>query len=130
VHYVILPYTATNRPLAIRGVTFRPSDELEGLGAEETEHLKSLFGLFYLIEDLRLKLMSYSVVPEFEPSKQPAFSRRHWECSICLKYLCTRPNPQTSRPVNFSIAGHYPAVETADMFVFHSCNVPTSHFLP
>jgi hypothetical protein len=128
--YVILPYVATKRRLSVRGLEFRCSDDLEGLGSEETQHLQALFKLFYLQEDLRLKRMSYHVLPPYERSKWPQAAHRLRQCSICLRYLCTRPNPRMPRPVNHLVAGHYPAVEVADMYAFDYCNPPTFFFLP
>jgi hypothetical protein len=128
--YVILPYAVTSRPLTIRGFTFRRSDDLEGHNVEAVDNLQSLFKLFYLQADLRLKQMSYSVIPQVEQSKWSAVAQKLLECSICMRYICTKPNPRMPRYVNATLAGMYPAVEIVDMFVFQPRSITNEHFLP
>lgn len=127
-NYVIMPFATTSRPLTVRGISYRSSDDLDGLGLEEVSHLQTLFKLFYLKEELRFKKMAFCVHTESGQSNYTHFIRRLRESSICLKYICTWPNPvRSSVPI---LAGllNSPSTEIAEIFLFHPDNLTASHF--
>jgi hypothetical protein len=128
--FVILPYAVLSRPLTIRGITFRSSEDLAGVEDAAATHLKTLFKLFFLRDTLRFKRMAYHYCPDEEPSKRTAFLRKLWESSICLKYICTNPSPPRSPAPTFAGLSDYPATEVASVYVFAPCNLTTSHYLP
>src|SRR5258706_9430763 len=58
--FVIFPYLKTTEPVLVRGILLRSSDDLEGLSSGQQTHLKNLFAMFFLRENLRIKRMVYA----------------------------------------------------------------------
>jgi hypothetical protein len=127
--YALLPYLTTSRPLQIRGVTFRATNDVEGQPADVLAHLSTITRLFFFREELRLKEMSYAVVSDVNDDEQRVFFQKLWEASISLKYICTCANPPTfPSPVLAGLRNDI-ATELAEMFLLYPCNLTTSHFL-
>ena len=55
--FLILPYLMTSKPVAIRGVGFRSSNDTEGLSPEVMAKVKTLFSMFFLRGNLRIREM-------------------------------------------------------------------------
>ncbi len=128
--FVILPYMVLSRPLTIRGITFRSSNDLAGIDDAAATHLTTLFKLFFLRDTLRFKRMCYHHAPDEEPAKRSLFHQRLWEASICIKYICTHPNPPRFPAPTFAGPNNSPATETAEMYLFSPTNLTTSFYLP
>ncbi len=67
--FAILPYLKTTGRVPIRGILFRSSDDLEGLSTEQQGHLRTLFAMFFLQNDYRIKRMTYALFPVSEDRK-------------------------------------------------------------
>src|SRR5256885_805748 len=85
--FVIFPYLKTTNPILLRGIVFRSSDDLEGLSLEQQEHLKTLFAMFFLRNNLRIKRMIYACVELGEDAKiNQNLEQRLYEAQILINY--------------------------------------------
>lgn len=89
--FAILPYIRTKKPLHVAGVSFRNSQNIDGLTAEEIEHLKSIVSLFYLADDKPIEEVVYAVI-HLSNDRQEA-NLKVWQLRAAhtiLSYLVTR----------------------------------------
>jgi len=85
--FVIFPYLKTTNRVLLRGIVFRSSDDLEGLSSEQQEHLKTLFAMFFLRNNLRIKRMVYACVELGEDDKaNQNLEQRLYEAQILINY--------------------------------------------
>ena len=71
--FALLPYLKTSESLSMRGIRFRSSDDLTDLAPEQQKHLKTLFSMFFLRDDLRItRMASVNVHHSF-------FREMHWQ---------------------------------------------------
>jgi hypothetical protein len=91
--FAILPYLKTSDTIQIRGVQFRSSDNLEGLPEESQNHLKTLFSLFFLKDNLRISKMSYIRIElNDNAEKSQSIFRQLREARILIAYLYCSPD--------------------------------------
>jgi len=109
--FAILPYLKTTGRVPIRGILFRSSDDLEGLSTEQQGHLRTLFAMFFLQNDYRIKRMTYALFPVSEDRKayQDIF-RRLYEAQTLINYEYAAPQPPREDP--------FLSREHASMYVF------------
>ncbi|HEV3162585.1 MAG TPA: hypothetical protein VGZ22_00995 [Isosphaeraceae bacterium] len=118
--YLILPYLTTSKPVEIRGVRFRNSQDTGGLPIEDVAKMKTLFAMFFLRGNLRIREMAYSIL-EYDPEEQKSREEvvRKWsEACLLIEYLYTRPN------ANWRIRA---SVENASMYLFQDRNVSIAY---
>ena len=60
--FAVLPYVKTKDPFYVAGVSFRNSQNTQGLTDDETENLKSIISLFYLADDNPITEVTYAVI--------------------------------------------------------------------
>jgi len=112
--FAIFPYEYTSRPIWVRGILFRGSDDLSDLSPEVQTHLQTLFAMFYVYDDLglrtdlRIKSMMYAYLPSADDQEANAQQfQRLREAHILLTYLHTSPHETmpalTSKPELFSL---------------------------
>ena len=58
--FAIFPYIKTIAPVRIRGILLRSNDDLEGLSPEQQAHLKIMFSMFFLRNNLHITHMIYA----------------------------------------------------------------------
>ena len=129
-NFIILPYATISRPLTVSGITFRSSDDLDGLDKDAVAHINTLCKLFYLNETLRLNRMIYHYSTEDTRPSYPLFRRKVWHASICLKYFARTQNPPSPLPSTYSGPTDHPEIEIAEMFLFSPIYLTASHYFP
>ena len=91
--FAILPYLKTSKQVYIRGIRFRASDDLDGLAEDIRSHLRILFSMFFLRDDLRIKEMTYAYLPlDDDREKKRNVLRRLREARILIGYLYSSPH--------------------------------------
>src|SRR5205823_5282952 len=97
--FVVVPYLKTTKPVDIRGILFRSNDDLEGLSPEQQTHLKSLFAMFFLRNDLRIRRMTYAHFELVEdPELNNSLIRQLYEAQTLINYLYSTPHPTMGDP--------------------------------
>jgi hypothetical protein len=119
--YIILPYLTTSRPVDIRGIQFRSSLDLEGISTEDIASLKTLFSMFFLHGDLRIREMIYAIL-KYDSDHDSSFNdaeRRLSESCFLIEYLYTYPHAgwQTFQK----------RVENASMYLFQERNISATY---
>lgn len=98
-YFVIVPYLKTSWPVTIRGIQFRSSDDLAGVPEDTQRHLSTLFSMFFLQNDLRIKHLTYTYL---QLGQDPVAARaqvdRLWEAQAIIGYLYTSPHPLFGDP--------------------------------
>ncbi|EFH81075.1 HEPN domain-containing protein [Ktedonobacter racemifer] len=85
--FVIFPYLKTTNRVLLRGIVFRSSEDLEGLSLEQQKHLKTLFAMFFLRNNLRIKRMVYACVElEEHDNINQNLQQRLYEAQILINY--------------------------------------------
>ena len=70
--FAILPYLKTSGLVKVRDSEFSSSNDLEGLSDQAKEHLRTIFSMFFLRANHRIKEMVYSH-QDFASSNAEAF---------------------------------------------------------
>jgi hypothetical protein len=105
--FVVLPYLKTTEPVFLRGIHFRSSDDLEGLEREQKAHLETLFAMFFLRENLRIKRMTYAHLELITYSDFELIEGREgnqkliwqlYEAQTLINYIYATPHPSTGDP--------------------------------
>lgn len=68
---VILPFLKTSGPVSLGGVTFRSTDDTDGLPEDQAAAVQELSRMLFVQDDLRIKVASYAVVPFVELDRAP-----------------------------------------------------------
>src|SRR5579863_1399681 len=63
-YYPILPYIKTSAHITLRGITFRSSEDLEGVNDHDRKNLSLLFKIFFLHHDTPISRMVWATVSE------------------------------------------------------------------
>src|SRR5258708_35662404 len=97
--FAILPYLKTSESLIMRGIRFRSSDDLADLAPEQQEHLKTLFSMFFLRDDLRITRMIYALLElEDDPEANQRLFQRLSQAHALIGYLSSMPQPPREDP--------------------------------
>jgi hypothetical protein len=119
--FLVLPYLTTSQRVEIRGVCFRSSNDTEGLPQESVWRLRTLFAMFFLHGDLRIREMVYATL-EYDPEDDQSLAevqRKYSESCLLIEYLYTHPHTHSVR---------MPAcVENATMYLFGDSHIATAY---
>lgn len=63
---VVLPFLKTSSPISIGQLTFRSTDDLEGLTDKQSSFVQEIASMLFLQDNLRIKSASYAIVPFIE----------------------------------------------------------------
>ena len=109
--FVILPYLKTTERVLLRGILFRSSDDLEGLSVDQQTHLQTLFAMFFLRNNLRIKRMTYALfeLGEDRKANQDVFHRLY-EAQTLINFEYAAPQSPREDPFLHR--------ENASMYVF------------
>lgn len=109
--FVVLPYLKTAEPVHLRGILFRSNTDLEGLSPEQQTHLKTLFAMFFLRNDLRITRMMYAHFEQGDDREaNDNLIQRLYEAQTLINYLYSTPHPTMGDP--------FFHLENASMYVF------------
>jgi hypothetical protein len=61
--YAVFPFLKTRHPAHIGSLTFRSTDDIDGLSAEQAGRVREIASMLFLRDDLRIRSASYAVVP-------------------------------------------------------------------
>jgi hypothetical protein len=118
--FVILPYLKTAKPVNIRGITFRSSNDLDGLSTEDQRHLKNLFAMFFLRNSLRITEMTYALLQlEDDQGKNEDLIDRMSQAQALIAYRYSYPHHIDGRP--------FLPLEYSSVYLFQAA--PVSEFL-
>ena len=118
--FAILPYLKTSGTVTIRGIHFRSNTELDALDQSTREHLSTLFSMFFLKDDLRIKQLSYACLDTTDNDpKNKQVVQRLVEVHHLLAYLYSSPHPSFLEP--------FLKYEHANLYIFTP--EPVSQFL-
>lgn len=121
--FVVLPYLKTRKAFRLRGILFRSNDELDGLSPEQQEHLKTLFAMFFLRNELHITHMTYAYCALQENQEfNLRLIQRLREVQILINYLYATPHHSMGDPFLHS--------EHASMYVFQPASVYTGLIWP
>lgn len=121
--FVVLPYLKTRKSIRLRGILFRSNDDLSKLSSEQQIHLKALFAMFFLREELHITHMSYAVLMmEKDREYNARLLERLYEAQTLINYLYAMPHPSLETPFLNS--------EHASMYVFQPSSVYTGLIWP
>jgi hypothetical protein len=120
--FAIFPYLKTSKPVSVRDVTLRSSNDLEGLSEEMKNHLLNLFSMFFLRNELRITEMSYTILQIGDDEEQnEALMQRLREAQILIAYRYSRPHPIDGRPfliLEYSSLYLFDAKQVSDSLVW------------
>lgn len=97
--FAILPYLKTSGTVAIRGIDFRSSAEVDSLAQATKQHLSIIFSMFFLKDELRIKQLSYACLDMTDDDpKNRQVMQRLAEIHHLLAYLYSSPHPTFLEP--------------------------------
>lgn len=92
--FVVFPYLKTSKPVPVRDILLRSSDDLEALSPEQKNHFKTLFAMFFLREDLHITQMMYAHRELGRDSElDNKWLDRLYEAQLLINYLYSNPHP-------------------------------------
>jgi hypothetical protein len=119
--FAIFPYLKTSKPIKLRGINFFPSENLKNeelLPDLAKSHLATLFGLFYLQNDVRVTKLLYTyAVLDQDIEKFNSLIRRLREARTVLGYFYTSPHFPSGDP--------FISYEHSDLYIFLPGKVST-----
>ncbi|MBN3396918.1 hypothetical protein CF074_04295 [Clostridium botulinum] len=68
--FAIFPYLKTSNSLSIRGIQFRSSSDIDSVPIEIKEHLETIFAMFFLRDNLRIKDMTYTYIKSEDKAEE------------------------------------------------------------
>jgi len=69
--FAAFPFLKTRDKLSIGGLTFRSTEDTDGLTSEQVECIHEISEMFFLQDNLRIKSASYAVLPFIDLSHEP-----------------------------------------------------------
>ena len=97
--FAIFPYIKTTSAVRIRGILLRSNDDFEGLSSEQQTHLKMLFSMFFLWDNLHITHMTYACLePGEDQQRNQKWINRLYEVRELLNYLYSSPHPTMGDP--------------------------------
>ncbi len=69
--FAVFPFLKTRDKLSIGGLTFRSTDDTDGLSREQAECVGEISEMLFLQDNLRIKSASYAVLPFVDLSHEP-----------------------------------------------------------
>lgn len=97
--FAIFPYLKTARSLSIRGIQFKSSSDIDSVPIEIKEHLKIIFSMFYLRDNLRIKKMTYTYIKiEDKQEEIQKNIEKLIDVQTLIAYLYSSPNPTNLDP--------------------------------
>ncbi len=88
----VFPYLRTSNVARFRGLEFRPSDDLEGLGEDEKADVEQIRTLFYLRNGFRLSSVTYAMLRFSDDEEKEDRLRRLSEAHQLITYLYSAPD--------------------------------------
>src|SRR5947209_1627622 len=120
--FVVFPYLKTSKPVPVRDILIRSSDDLEELFSEQQDHFRALFAMFFLREDLHITHMMYAhreVGADSEVDNK--WLDRLYEAQLLINYLYSTPHPLGNPSLH---------LEQASMYVFQVDNFSSGLIWP
>jgi hypothetical protein len=89
----VLPFLKTRRPVSIGGLTFRPTDNVDGLPRQQAESVTDLASMLFLKDDLRIRSGSYAVAPFVDLNDRSPDVSHLSNIHATIAYLYASPHP-------------------------------------
>jgi hypothetical protein len=89
---VILPFLKTSGSVSLGGVTFRSTDDTDGLPEDQAAAVQEVSRMFFVQDDLRIKVASYAVVPFVDLDRAPHDTEQLENIQSVLAYLYSSPH--------------------------------------
>lgn len=71
--FAIFPFLKTSANVQIGNLTFRPTNDTDGLSREQAGYLGEIADMLFLQDDFRIKSASYAVVPHIDIDRPPSY---------------------------------------------------------
>lgn len=92
------PYLKTVDEIHYKSLTFRSSNDAEGIPDEIKSHLEVLRKLFFLRDNLQIEAMTYTILPRSSEQIDPEALRHLQEFQTLIIYLYSSPHEVLGNP--------------------------------
>ena len=89
----VFPFLKTRSCVSIGGLTFRSTDNVDGLPPQQAESVIDIAKMLFLKDDFRIRSASYAVVPFVSLSEQSSDVAHLANLQATVAYLYTSPHP-------------------------------------
>ncbi|ENK1244381.1 hypothetical protein AB2063_002572 [Clostridium botulinum] len=97
--FAIFPYLKTSNSLSIRGIQFRSSSDIDSVPIEIKEHLETIFAMFFLRDNLRIKDMTYTYIKSEDKAEEIQRNiEKLIDIQTLIAYLYSSPHPTDLNP--------------------------------
>lgn len=97
--FAILPYLKTSKALNIRGIEFRSSSDINSAPIEIKEHLETIFSMFYLRDNLKIKDITYTYIKSEDKEEEIQKNiEKLIEIQTLIAYIYSSPHPTNLNP--------------------------------
>jgi hypothetical protein len=94
----VFPFLKTTNALQLGCFRFRSTDDLDGLGEEDAQHVRAVSQMFFLRDDLRIRSSSYAMLPSLDLDKAaPALAELEHVQSV-VAYCYSSPHATSGDP--------------------------------
>src|SRR5207247_911027 len=87
----VLPFLKTTDDLSMGQVTFRSTDNLDGLPPEWADHIAAISGMLFLQDDLRLRSATYAIIPFVDLTRRPSDTEHLEDVQAVIAYCYASP---------------------------------------
>src|SRR5580704_12321881 len=114
--YAFFPYLKSTGIVRYRDITFGTTNDVSHLAQEVAHHVTTLAAMFFLRDNLRIRDMTFAVLPANDPETLASLIESSGEFQAFVQYLYSSPHQTFGDP--FLHAEH------GSLFVFNPGRVP------
>ena len=112
----VFPYLRTHEPVELGGLLFRSTEDVKDLSSEDAKHLREIVEALYLIDNIGVDEVVYSLLPPVEFAEDPSLLQTLENIHAVVAYCYGPPSPLTGDP--------FLDVEDVSMAIFSPQPIP------
>lgn len=94
----VFPFLKTAQAIQLGNFTFRSTDDIEGLGDEDAQHVREVSQMLFLQDDLRIRSAAYAMLPSLDLDKAESKLKELEHVQSVVAYCYSSPHPTFGDP--------------------------------
>lgn len=94
----VFPFLKTAQAIQLGNFIFRSTDDVEGLGDEDAQHVREVSQMLFLKDDLRIRSAAYAMLPSLDLNKAEPILEELEHVQSVVAYCYSSPQPPLGIP--------------------------------
>ena len=94
----VFPFLKTTHAIQLGNFRFRSTEDLDGLGDEDAQHVREVSQMFFLQDDLRIRSAAYAMLPSLDLDKAEPVLKELEHVQSVVAYCYGSPHPTRGDP--------------------------------